>query len=215
MDRIHDQTADEYFAIIPRSLLRDPMISPGAKLVYAVLADHANREDHAAWPSVATIGKYLGIAKRDNVRKYIDQIVESGWISREIRPRAKGEQHLPNLYVVRQKGGGPGNGTTVAPKTDPRVAPETGHEVEPGEGEPLKTTNRAICVDCGNPVTLNPDTGQPNPQCKTCYKRQPKRGPRHTYAGSEPVGPAYELYEPDSTISPSFAMPDDLRKTQR
>lgn len=85
---------------LPKSLLADRGISPGAKLVLMSLINHLGDENETAWPGPATIGKETGMTRR-GVQKALNQLVESGVVAK-LGLSAKGTNNLV-VNGVRQR----------------------------------------------------------------------------------------------------------------
>ena len=66
-------------SFIPEWLERRKEISPGAKLCYARLLRHADRETGIAWPKQETLGEELGVSSR-MIRDYLGELGEQGLI---------------------------------------------------------------------------------------------------------------------------------------
>ena len=70
-------------AMIPSAVLRNPDLSPSAKLVFARLAQFAGRQGKA-WPSDQTLGREVGLSDRQ-VRRCVAELERYGLIRRVSR----------------------------------------------------------------------------------------------------------------------------------
>lgn len=130
------------FAIVPDALL-DPACpaTPREIAVYAVLANHANR-DGECWPSIARISDCLGISK-PTVHKALDALETIGAISRVARYRDDGAQ-TSSLYEVHTYGinspGKENKGGGVKPINTP--SKESLDRIRTNEQEPMNIDSR-------------------------------------------------------------------------
>jgi hypothetical protein len=76
------------FIIVPESILSNPDLSHGAKLVYGILAQHAG-EDGNAYPSVARIARILCLKPR-RTRSILEELETYGLIRRIRRTTSSG-----------------------------------------------------------------------------------------------------------------------------
>jgi AraC-like DNA-binding protein len=79
-------------SFIPEWLEVRNEITPGAKLCYARLARHANRETGLAWPKQETLARELGVSERQ-VRDYLRELEQHNLIESKRRGLKK-----PNEY---------------------------------------------------------------------------------------------------------------------
>lgn len=73
------------FTIVPNVVLRDPKLTPVAKVVYFTLLDYA-RDNGQAWPGLEAMGERLGIATT-TVRVSVKALAVAGLIERQRRGR--------------------------------------------------------------------------------------------------------------------------------
>jgi len=100
-----------------KQVIRSEQQSPAHKLVLIVIADHTNEtKSGTAWPAVETIGKYVGL-KRRQVQRILRDLEESGQIEVVKRGAYKGT----NRYRILS--------TWVSPTTPPDVSYKTPHSV--------------------------------------------------------------------------------------
>jgi hypothetical protein len=73
------QISKEFFARIPASLLKDAALSPTAKLLYALLAAHADGRTGVTYVGLRTLERLLGCgrAKRERAQR---ELVRAGWV---------------------------------------------------------------------------------------------------------------------------------------
>ena len=154
-----EQTAPGYagrppFVQIPEQLVLDPLISPQASRVYSILAHHVNRTSGTAWPSVKSLGAYMGIKHLPTVRKYLNELAEAGWIEWRQRAHETGRQ-TSNLYRLFHEpiGAGGRNSELVANATSKLHANAT------SRGVAKPTTNHIE----KNHIELNQTENPPNP----------------------------------------------------
>lgn len=122
------------FALVPRELLRADL-SDGAVRLYAVLADHADRETGVCWPGRRRLGEIMGCSK-PTVDRRVKELEAAGWVDVE-RQQLDGEGWRPNLYVVRRTCSRVSTPSPTGEATPSRVAevtlgPQVMTEEEPG-----------------------------------------------------------------------------------
>lgn len=71
----------------PDWLLPRPEVTPGAKLAYVALLRKYNRSKQRAWPSLATVGRDVGVSERQAGR-YIRELRRLGLITVEATGRS-------------------------------------------------------------------------------------------------------------------------------
>lgn len=125
-------------AFVPWWLLERPEVDQGAKLAYAVLARHADRDTGEASPTAETLAADLGVSTRQAAR-YVADLVAAGLV--ESVRRGLGQ---PNLYRF-----------LAHPWMD---APQASSQASEGLGEPsaeasreasTRTRRQASAVDTG------------------------------------------------------------------
>ena len=84
------------FTQVPNHVLKDPSLSPGAKLTYAMLLSYAWHNDFC-YPGQERLAVDLGAGKRSVVR-YLQELGEARYI--KIRKRGQGRT---NIYVLSLK----------------------------------------------------------------------------------------------------------------
>ena len=84
------------FTQVPNHLLKDPNLSPGAKLAYAMLLSYAWHNDFC-YPGQERLAVDLGAGKRSVVR-YLQELRDAKYI--KIRKRGQGKT---NIYVLSLK----------------------------------------------------------------------------------------------------------------
>lgn len=77
------------FLMIPKDLLADPKMSATAKLLFAQLCDHCNRESGKCNPRRSTLARELGICLR-TVGYALRELRKAGWITLK---RTRGGSH--------------------------------------------------------------------------------------------------------------------------
>lgn len=79
----------EFFCRIPASLVKDSALSPAAKVLYLVLAAHADARTGRTFVRLRTIERLLrwGRWKRENAQK---ELAASGWLRLTRKPCARG-----------------------------------------------------------------------------------------------------------------------------
>lgn len=154
-----EQTAPGYagrppFVQIPEQLILDPAMSPQATRVYSILAHHVNRTSGTAWPSVKSLGAYMGIKHLPTVRKYLNELSDAGWIEWRQRAHENGRQ-TSNLYRLFHEPvtAGGRNPEPVANATSQLLANAT------SRGVAKPTTNHIE----KNHIELNQTENPPNP----------------------------------------------------
>ena len=92
---VEDPAMRDGFTQIPNAILRNPTLSGGAKLAYAVLLSYAWGKDRC-FPGQETMATDLGGGER-SVRRYMGELAEAGLV--EIQHRGLGRT---NLYIIKQ-----------------------------------------------------------------------------------------------------------------
>lgn len=87
------------YAILPRWLMRNPLVGPYELAVYAVLADHADRDRNSSFPSHATIAEIAGCSSR-KVRESLTVLAEIGAVNWDRNKRSDGG-FTSNTYTIR------------------------------------------------------------------------------------------------------------------
>lgn len=86
------------FVKVPTRAILDPSLSHGALRVLTVLASYADDQTHRCYPSLATIGRALGLTKQ-TVAFHLDHLLLAGYVHR--RSRA-GQKYVFEVdYTVR------------------------------------------------------------------------------------------------------------------
>jgi hypothetical protein len=80
----------EYFCRIPASLVKDAQISPAAKLLYLVLAAHADARTGKTYIGLRTLERLMG-CKRRTRQKAQRALVAAGRLRLERKPCAGGQ----------------------------------------------------------------------------------------------------------------------------
>ena len=90
---VEDETLREGFVQVPNRILRDPDLSPGAKLVYAGILSYAWKEE-SAWPGHERLGIDLGV-HRNTIGRMIRELQERGYL--RVQRRGQGKT---NIYTL-------------------------------------------------------------------------------------------------------------------
>jgi DNA-binding transcriptional MocR family regulator len=90
---IEEARLAETYTRVPNTVLRDPDLSPGAKLAYAMLLSYAWHEA-SVFPGQARLAVDMGVTERSVIR-YLQELQDRAWI--RIRRRGLG---LTNVYVL-------------------------------------------------------------------------------------------------------------------
>lgn len=129
----------DLFVAIPHDIFDIKMSSPAFRL-FALMTKVSDNETGKLWHARATLAKGIGIAKVDNVDKYIKELVEAGLVTAEPRWKdAEGNtsfertdayrERTSTLYtVVKRHPHKWGNSSPTAGVTPP---PTEGDELEP------------------------------------------------------------------------------------
>ena len=88
------------FAMTPAALLDDPSISFAAKAIYGSLGTFADA-DRSCFPALGTIAERMGCA-RITVKRAIDELIATGWITRQDRYRDSTGGQTSNRYVLHE-----------------------------------------------------------------------------------------------------------------
>jgi hypothetical protein len=89
-DLLSEDTASEYFAQVPASLVRDTSVSAMAFRIYVALMLRAGSKGHC-WPSQELIAKEIGLQVRQ-LREHLKQLEDEGWIMVQRR------RNKPSIY---------------------------------------------------------------------------------------------------------------------
>jgi hypothetical protein len=112
-----------------------------ARLVHAVLADHAN-DQGICWPSQATIAKRAGCSV-EHVRVTVKQMIADGYLEIVQQSTRQGDSHRYKLLVPNSLGvpKSDGEGPQVETPTSPNPSPSN-HQ------EPSNNPHRVQCPYC-------------------------------------------------------------------
>lgn len=110
------------FAQIPRSVLRDPDLPPGPKVVYAVLASYLWSGDEVAWPSQEQIAHDAGDISVRQVRRHLRDLEGRGLLSTEHRD---GTTPLYSLWIPEERYRTDLSGPEEEPRTPMSAPPRT------------------------------------------------------------------------------------------
>jgi hypothetical protein len=79
----------EFICRVPATLVKDPALLPLAKLLYLVLASHADGHTGRAYLSLARLDNLLGCGRglREKAQR---QLVAHGWLRLERKPTGRG-----------------------------------------------------------------------------------------------------------------------------
>ena len=69
------------------------------KMIYMILERYANNNDGIAFPSISTIAK-SAMCGVTTVKKYLKKLVDKGYITKTLRPKANGDNDS-NIYTVK------------------------------------------------------------------------------------------------------------------
>ena len=129
------------FGRLPEELFR-AALPAAAKVVYAALSMHADRECQA-WPTVRTLAELAQVSERQ-ARRHLAELERAGWIRRDEGPRAT-RYTVPRTPDTSVTPNGPRPRTPVSrvPRTPMTATPDT--SVPPSEGVPR------------TPMTATPD----------------------------------------------------------
>jgi hypothetical protein len=76
-------------------------LKPAQKMVLVALADHAS-DDGLCWPGIKTIAKKASMSE-SSIRRQLDQLIDAGFLHKEIRIRENGSQQS-NAYYLNMGG---------------------------------------------------------------------------------------------------------------
>lgn len=140
------------YAILPRWLMRNPLVGPYELAVYAVLADHADRDRNSSFPSHATIAEIAGCSSR-KVRDSLAVLAEVGAVNWDHNKRSDGG-FSSNTYTIRISDPSAHSAGGSASGADGGSAHSAGgdrHEVptkkNQKEEEPDKNKNQQLSLD--------------------------------------------------------------------
>ena len=88
------------FTQVPNHVLESGKVSPGAKLVYAMLLKYAWQDDFC-FPGQVRLAKDMGVAER-SVRSYLQELEKHAFLV--IKRRGLGKSNLYELNLTARKG---------------------------------------------------------------------------------------------------------------
>lgn len=133
------------FTQVPNCILRDPSLSAGARVTYALLSSFAWQDDEC-WVGQKKLGMLAGVGDR-MIRNYLDELEEAALI--EIHRQG---QNKPNRYVLFGSGQERNCGSGQERKHS-SAEEDTGEEdskakrVEPKKGEPRPKVGGKLVTD--------------------------------------------------------------------
>jgi hypothetical protein len=92
---IEDESLRHGFTQIPNLVLRDPTISPGAKVVFGLLLSYAWQRDDC-YPGQDLLAADMGAGER-SVRRYLQELEQANLVT--VKQRGLG---LTNVYVIHR-----------------------------------------------------------------------------------------------------------------
>lgn len=97
----------ENYQVIPRDLIFDNTLSDRARFVFCFMASKPNGWDFYLEPMANEIGYSV-----DTLRKYINELVKSGWLTKGEQERKAGNRYGAVTYVLNEKIPTPKNSDT-------------------------------------------------------------------------------------------------------
>ena len=79
----------EFFARVPASLVRDSALSPRAKLLYLLLATHADARTGVTYVALGTLERLLGCGRKPRERAQ-RELAAAGWLSLHVKSCGRG-----------------------------------------------------------------------------------------------------------------------------
>ncbi len=79
----------EFFCRIPASLVKDPKLAPEAKLLYLLLAAHADGRTGKTYVGIRTLERLMGCGRRKRLRAQ-RMLVQAGWLRLERKHCGRG-----------------------------------------------------------------------------------------------------------------------------
>lgn len=96
---VEDEALRDGFTQIPNPILRNPAVSPGAKVVYGLLLSYAWQDD-SCYPGQERLAEDMGVTER-SVITYLKHLVEASLIT--IKRRGLGQTNIYILHRVRSE----------------------------------------------------------------------------------------------------------------
>jgi DNA-binding transcriptional MocR family regulator len=118
-------------------------LRPTEKLVLLMLANYADAQRAACWPSRRRLAEQCGV-RVETIKRAIRQLEDLGLIERDKRFDASGRQ-TSNRYTLRIDTTGPGEGGDIDTPGEAKDAPGRGAQDEGGRGAknaPVSSLNR-------------------------------------------------------------------------
>lgn len=94
-----DPVTQHGFTQVPNFILKEPSLSIGAKMTYAMLLSYAWAKD-ACFPGQEALAKDIGAGER-SVRNYLNELEAAGYL--EVTQRGLGKTNLYRLFLVVTK----------------------------------------------------------------------------------------------------------------
>ena len=164
----------EPFALVSPDVIRDPTLSPTARLLYAVLCTYANVSG-TAWPSAKTVLEGLGLGEATRKRAQ-NELVSAGVLEVSQQFDDRGRQRV-NVYTLVDISG---RGSQASPPEGPSGEPPEGSADEPPRGSqtsPLEgLTDEPPRTFIGTERVRACVHGRPWHQCSTCSTAEQNAG---------------------------------------
>ena len=96
-----DPVVRDGFTQVPNFILRDPSLTLGAKMTYAMFLSYAWNDDYC-FPGQERLAKDIGVVER-SVRTYLNELKACGLL--EVRQRGLGKTNLYTLKFTIKKSG--------------------------------------------------------------------------------------------------------------
>ena len=134
----------------PRSLLRDPDVSPQAKAMWTLLEDYASPGSPMPFPGQDTLAEHMGVTSR-SVRSWLHELRDHGWLEIESKPTPRGTR---NSYRLRWKQASDGATRRKQASADRRKnssgarRKHTSAEEEPVDVEPVEEVTPRVAPSC-------------------------------------------------------------------
>lgn len=134
------------FALVPRWVLE--LATPTELVVYAWLADHADRENGVCWPGQDRLARLAGVSDR-TVRTALQGLAEKGCVSQTRRGLG-----LTNVYIVR------------------RAFPDDLPPLQSGPEADFRSDRKQTSVAVRKPPSDKPEPVEPEPENHIALSRK-------------------------------------------
>jgi hypothetical protein len=92
-----DKRVQQGFVMVPRAVLFDTKLSPGAKVLYAILKGYA-WQDESCWPGTDRLAEGIGVSF-NTLKKWRDELVENELLT--VERRGQGQTNI--MWIIEPR----------------------------------------------------------------------------------------------------------------